>query len=398
MAVYKYTAKDEAGNELSGESSDVNSVAVLREDLAKMGYVLIKARRAQASAKKRKKIKRSQVVAFTYKFAGMYSAGLSILRCLETLEEQNENQAFREVIADIRQKVETGSSLKNAFEKYTGLFSDFFLGMIEAGESGGKLATALEMSASYLEKHTELKRKVKSAFIYPIVVGIVCFMVVGFLLIFIVPMFSKLYQRLHVALPGPTQALVDLSSLIRGWWWAILIVAVAAAILMRRASKKPHIKARWDAFKLKMPVFAKLNRMVVISHFTRTFALLTSVGVSLIEALDVASLVAHNHKMAEITKELKESIQAGNPVGKSLKNYDIFPPMITQLAISGEEAGRLSEMLNKGADFLDKDIDRAINALLVKLEPALTVIMGTIVGFILMAVYLPMLDYMRHLK
>jgi len=147
-----------------------------------------------------------------------------------------------------------------------------------------------------------------------------------------------------------------------------------------------------------MPVFAKLNRMVVISHFTRTFALLTSVGVSLIEALDVASLVAHNHKMAEITKELKESIQAGNPVGKSLKNYDIFPPMITQLAISGEEAGRLSEMLNKGADFLDKDIDRAINALLVKLEPALTVIMGTIVGFILMAVYLPMLDYMRHLK
>jgi len=147
-----------------------------------------------------------------------------------------------------------------------------------------------------------------------------------------------------------------------------------------------------------MPVFAKLNRMVVISHFTRTFAMLTSVGVSLIEALDVASLVAHNHKMAEITKELQQSIQAGNPVGKSLKNYDIFPPMITQLAISGEEAGQLPEMLNKGADFLDKDIDRAINALLVKLEPALTVIMGAIVGFILMAVYLPMLDYMRHLE
>jgi len=254
------------------------------------------------------------------------------------------------------------------------------------------------MSAAYLEKQTELKRKVKSAFIYPIVVGIVCFVVVGFLLIFTVPMFSKLYQRLHVALPGPTQVLVDLSSLIRGWWWAILIVAVAAALLIRRLSKKPHIKARWDVFKLKMPVFAKLNRMVVISHFTRTFAMLASVGVSLIEALDVASLVAHNHKMTEISKELQQLIRAGNPVGKSLKNYDIFPPMITQLAISGEEAGRLPEMLNKGADFLDKDIDRAINSLLVKLEPALTVIMGAIVGFILMAVYLPMLDYMRHLE
>jgi len=398
MAVYEYTAKDEAGNSFSGTSSEINTVAALREELAKMGYVLVKARRAKSTSKKRKKIKCSEVVAFTYKFSGMYSAGLSILRCLETLEEQTENQAFREVIADICGKVETGSSLKNAFEKYTGLFSDFFLGMIEAGESGGKLAAALEMSAVYLEKQTELKRKVKAAFIYPVVVGIVCFVVIGFLLIFIVPMFSKLYKKLHVALPGPTQAMVALSFLIRSWWWAIIILGVAAVILIRRLSKSPQIKARWDVFKLKMPVFAKLNRMVVISHFTRTFAMLASVGVSLIEALDVASLVAHNHKMAQITKELQESIQAGNPVGKSLKNYDIFPPMITQLAISGEEVGQLPEMLNKGVDFLDKDIDRAINALLVKLEPALTLIMGAIVGFILMAVYLPMLDYMQHLK
>jgi len=398
MAVYEYTAKDETGNKFSGTSSEINTVAALREELAKMGYVLVKARRAKSTSKKRKKIKGSEVVAFTYKFSGMYSAGLSIIRCLETLEEQTENQAFRQVIADIRQRVETGSSLKNAFEKYSGLFSDFFLGMIEAGESGGKLAASLEMSAVYIEKQTELKRKVKAAFIYPVVVGIVCFVAIGFLLVFIVPMFSKLYKKLHVSLPGPTQALVDLSSLIRSWWWAIIILGVAAVILLRRLSKNPQIKAQWDVFKLKMPVFAKLNRMVVISHFTRTFAMLASVGVSLIEALDVASLVAHNHKMAQITKELQESIQAGNPVGKSLKNYDIFPAMITQLAISGEEVGQLPEMLNKGADFLDKDIDRAINALLVKLEPALTLIMGTIVGFILMAVYLPMLDYMRHLK
>ncbi|MFQ6036421.1 MAG: type II secretion system F family protein, partial [Sedimentisphaerales bacterium] len=259
MAVYEYAAKDEAGNKFSGRSSDINNVAALREELDKMGYVLVKAYRAKSTPKKRQKIKRSQVVAFAYEFAGMYSAGLSILRCLQTLEEQTENRAFKEVIADIRSKVETGSSLKNAFEKYRDKFSDFFLGMIDAGESGGKLATALEMSAAYLEKQAELKRKVKSAFIYPIVVGIVCSVVVGFLLVFIVPMFSKLYKRLHVALPGPTQVLVDLSSLIRDWWWAILIVAAAAALLIRRLSKSAQIKTRWDVFKLKMPVFAKLN-------------------------------------------------------------------------------------------------------------------------------------------
>ncbi len=398
MAVYSYTAKDKTGEKFSTTSSEVNGVAVLREELDKMGYVLIKAHRAKVPAKKRKKIKQAEVVAFAYKFSGMYTAGLSILKCLETLEIQTENQAFREVIADIRQKVETGSNLRNAFEKYRDMFSDFFLGMIEAGESGGKLGTALEMSAEYLEKQTELKQKVKSAFIYPAVVGTVCFVIVSFLLIFIVPMFSKLYKQLHVALPGPTQVLVDISLLIRGWWWVILIVGVAAALLLRKFSKKLNVKTLWDDFKLKVPVFAKLNRMVVISHFTRTFAMLASVGVSLIEALDVASLVAHNNKVTEISKELQESIHAGNPVGKSLQNHDIFPPMIAQLAISGEEAGQLPEMLNKGADFLDKDIDRTINALIVKLEPILTLIMGVIVGFILMAVYLPMLDYMRHLE
>jgi type IV pilus assembly protein PilC len=398
MTVFEYTAKDEAGNKFSATSSNINSISALREELAKMNYVLVKARRAKASAKKRKKVKQSDVVTFTFKFAGMYSAGLSILRCLETLEEQTENDAFRGILADIRQSVETGSSLKNAFEKHKDIFSDFFLGMIEAGESGGKLATTLQKSADYLEKQAELRRKIKSALIYPLIVCIVCFVVVGCLLIFIVPMFCKLYKKLHVALPFPTQVLVDLSFLIRYWWWAIIIVGVGVVILIRRLSRNRDIKERWDVVKLKVPIFAKLNRLVVISHFTRTFAMLVSVGVSLIEALDVASLVAANHKMTEITKELQESIQVGNPVGKSMKNYDIFPPVITQLAISGEEIGQLPDMLNKGADFLDKDIDRLINSLLVKLEPALTVVMGAIVGFILMAVYLPMLDYMRHLK
>jgi type IV pilus assembly protein PilC len=147
-----------------------------------------------------------------------------------------------------------------------------------------------------------------------------------------------------------------------------------------------------------MPVFGKLNRMLVVSHFTRTFAMLASVGVSLIKALDVASVVANNHKLTEITKELQQEIKAGNPVAKSFKNYAIFPSIIIQLAASGEQVGQLPEMLNKGADLLDKDIERAINALLLKLEPALTIIMGAVVGLILMGAYLPMFDYMGHLE
>jgi type II secretory pathway component PulF len=398
MAVYEYTAKDETGSTFAGTYNDVENVAGLREELTKMGYALVKAHRKKKPARKRKKVKQLEVVTFAYKLAGMYSAGLSIIRCLETLEEQTENQAFKYIIADIRQSIETGSSLGKAFGKYRNVFSDFFLGMLEAGETGGKLATSLEMSAAYLEKQVDLKRKVKSAFAYPLVVGITCLVVVSFLLVFVIPVFSKLYEQLHVPLPGPTQVLVGISTIARDWWWAILIVAVAAVIILQRLSKNPHIRARWDAFKLNMPVFAKLNRMLVVSQFTRTFAMLASVGVSLIKALDVASEVAHNHKLTEITKELQQEIQAGNPVAKSFKRYAIFPPIIIQLAASGEQVGQLPEMLNKGADLLDKDIERAINALLLKLEPALTIIMGAVVGLILMGAYLPMFDYMGHLE
>ncbi len=398
MAVYEYTAKDETGNTFSGTYNDVENVAVLREELTKMGYALVKTRRGGKPAGKRKKVKQMEVTAFAYELAGMYSAGLSIVNCLETLEEQIKNQAFKHIIADIRQSIETGSSLAKAFGKYGNVFSDFFLGMLEAGETGGKLATALELSATYLEKQLTLKRKVKSAFAYPVVVSIMCFVVIGFLLGFVIPVFLKLYKQMHVPLPGPTQVLINLSVIVRDWWWAILIVAVAAGMVLQKLSKRLHIRARWDVFKLNMPVFGKLNRMLVVSHFTQTLAMLLSVGVPLVQALEVAGMVAHNHKMTEIAKELQKAVETGNPVAKSLKEHDIFPPIITQLAASGEEVGILPEMLNKGVAFLDRDIETTISALLVKLEPTLLVIMGAIVGFILMSTYLPMFDYMSHLK
>ena len=398
MAVYAYTVKDETGDTLTGTYDDIDNVGVLREELSKMGYVLIKARKRRNPTIRRRRIKQSEVVTFIYKFAEMYSAGLSITRCLEVLEEQSENPAFGRIVADTRQSIENGSSLEKAFGKYSDVFSDFFSGMLEAGESGGKLSEALEMSAAYLEKRMDIKRKVKSAFAYPVVVTVVCFVVVSCLMAFVVPIFSKLYKQLHIELPGPTQALVNLSSLLRDFWWAIPFIVVGAAIILQRLLRSPHVRAKWDVFKLNMPVLGKLNRMVVISHFTRTFGMLTSVGISPIRALDVASGVAHNHKMTGIAKELQGAIETGNSVGESLKNYDIFPPMIVQLALSGEEVGEVAQMITKGADFLDKDIERKMNALIVKLEPALTVIMGVIVGFILMAVYLPIFDYMQHLE
>ena len=398
MAVYEYIARDENGNKFSGTYDDIGSVAILRKDLAKMGDTLLKAKRKKSYTSKRARITQDEIVTFTFKLAGMCSAGLSITGCLETLEEQTVNQSFKQILSDIRRNISAGSTLKDAFGKHKEIFSDFFLGMLEAGQTGGKLSETLEASANYLEKRSDFRRKIKSAFAYPIIVGVMCFGVISALVIFVIPVFAKLYKKMHVPLPGPTQALIGLSILVRDWWWMILLLSAAVVMLWRIFRKNQRIKAGWDEFKLRMPILAKFNRMVIASQFIRTFAMMTSAGVSLVKALEVAGEVVNNTKVSQITSQLQQSIQSGNTVAGSLKNHDIFPPLIYQLAASGEEAGTLSEMLNKGVDFLDKDIDRTMKSMLVKMEPILTAIMGLIIGFILISVYLPMFDYMSHLE
>lgn len=397
MATYEYTARDESGNEFSGTYNNIDSVRTLQDDLAKMGYTLTGGR-WKSSIELPKRIKQSEVITFAYKFAGMYAAGLSIVESLEMLKDQADSRAFKNIIEDIKASIEAGASLKKAFAKHGRIFSEFYLGMLEVGESGGKLGTTLEMGASYLENREDIKRKIKAAFTYPAIVSIMCIIIVTSLVIFVIPVFAKVYKQLHATLPAPTQALIDISMLTRQWWWAILIVVAGAAFFLRKLFKHPDFRIKWDIYKLNMPVFGKLNRMLVVSRFTRAFAMLTSAGVSFIQALDIANLVADNYKISKITAELQKSIESGNAVAKSMQNYDLFPSMLVHLAASGEQAGKLPEMLNKGVDFLDKDINRTINSLLVKLEPVMTVIMGTIVGLILLGVYLPMFDYMTHIK
>ena len=398
MAVLEYTARDQDGNRFSGVCRDIDNIAVLREDLARMGDTLLKAKRKKTRIGKRVRVSQQEIATFAYKFAGMCSAGLSIIRCLETLEKQTRDRAFKEVISDVRKKVAAGSTLKDAFERHRDVFPALFIGMVEAGESGGKLAETIKASAVYVEKQADFRHKIKSAFAYPVVVGILSVLVLGCLVVFIVPVFSKLYRQMHVPLPGPTQVLISLSVVARDWWWAILPLIPAVFFAARAISMNQCLKVKWDTFKLNMPIFAELNRMIVVSGFIRTFAMLISAGIPLTQALGIASRVAHNARLSEIAGQLQDSIRAGNPVASSLAKYDIFPPVVVQLAGCGEESGKLSEMLNKGTDILDKDIDRKIKSMLVKIEPAMTLIMGTVVGFVLLGVFLPMFDYMSHLK
>ena len=398
MAIYEYTAKDQAGEIFSGIYEDVSNVSALKVELAKIGYILTGARKKNAVNPATIKVKQADVVAFGFKFAGMCSAGLSIVQCLDTLEKQTDSESMKYIICDIRKSIETGSSLTDAFNKYRAVFSDFFLGMVEAGESGGRLAESLEISAKHLEKQADLRTKLKAAFTYPIIVIIMCMLIVTALVIFVVPVFSKIYRQLGVPLPGPTQLLFIISIIVRQWWPLLIVAIGIIPFIYAYIHKNKYLKSKWDHFKFSMPIFGKLYRLVVISQFVRSFAMLITTGVPIIKAFQVATLVANNEKISEMSLDIQKSVQAGNGVAESFGKHDIFPPIIVQLADSGEQAGILGQMLNKGVDFMEKDIERITGAMLVKLEPVLTLGMGAVIGLILMAVYLPMFDYMSHLK
>lgn len=398
MAAYEYTARDNAGNEFSSLYTNVESVESLRRELVKLGYVLIHARRQRASVRPGRRIRQREVASFAYKFGGMYSAGLPIANCLETLEQQTDNPAFRATIADIRRRVEAGSSLRAAFEPHRKIFTDFFLGMIDAGESSGRLSQSLEASAKYLEKRLDLQQKTRAAFVYPVVVGLVCTIVVICLLVFVVPVFSQLYKKMHVQLPGPTRVLVTLSVVLRYWWWTLPPAIIGLVLGGRRVLAQPKVRIHWDRLKIRIPFLGPLNRCILISQFVRTFGMLVSVGVPIMEALDAAGRVARHEEISQITADLQQAIRAGRPIAGSLQTHSLFPPLVVQLVAAGEEAGILPEMLAKAADLLDKDADKLAASLLVKLEPALTILMGLVIGLILMGVYLSMFDYMAHLR
>ncbi len=398
MPTFQYTAKDRSGREFSGTYEEVAGVRALRGELARIGYVLVRARRVRERPSGRSGLKAEDIVAFAYKFSGMYSAGLSVTCCLETLSGQADQPALGRMLGEVKKRVEAGASLTKAFEPYREVFSEFFVGMLEAGEASGKLAEALEMSAVYLEKREQLRAKVRSAFVYPIAVGVVCLGVLLGLLLFVVPVFTKLYANLRVPLPGPTLVLVTLSQILRSWGWLVVPAAIGAGWFVGRTLRRHGLKRGWDQIRLRLPFFGKLNRLILVSRFMRPFAMLVGVGVSVIDAFRIAGDIARSAEMTKVAEDLQRVAQSGHPVGKALAAHAIFPAEIVQMATSGEQVGRLSEMLGKALDLLDRDIERILAALVVKLEPALTLVMGLVIGLVLMGVYLPMFDYMTHLQ
>ena len=336
---------------------------------------------------------------FARQFATMASSGLSLLRSLAILEEQTEKPALQRAVREVRRDIESGLSLSGAMIKQDKVFPRLMIAMIHAGETGGFLDNALDRVAVNLEKDANLRAKIKSALTYPAIVVTFSLLMVTGVLVFIVPIFEKMFSQLGGQLPLPTQVLVTTSH--QMFWIAPVTVAIAvtATTLFKR---KLHDDYAWrlgfDKFKLRLPVFGSLLTKIAISRFARNLGTLLAVGVPIMQALDVVGGTTGNAVITEAMKDVAKSVRDGQPMSRPLVDHPIFPPMVTQMMEVGEETGQISSMLDKVADFYDHEVETAAESLTAAIEPVMVVVMGAIVGTMVICLYLPMFTIYQHIQ
>jgi type IV pilus assembly protein PilC len=329
----------------------------------------------------------------------MIGAGVSVVAALVTLEEQTEDKYLAEVIADVRSDVEGGVILSKALARHPKVFSRLFVAMVESGESSGTLDTVLDRVAVQIEKETQIKRRVKGAMIYPAVVLTFAGLVLTFMLLFIIPVFVKVFDQLHGNLPMLTQIVMHASYALRHWWFIIFPAIAGLVFAFRRLKQTEQGRQLWDRFKLRIPLhIGEVVRKIALARFSRTLSTLISSGVDIIKALEITGATAGNWVVEQSLAQIKTRVHEGVPISQPLQEDPVFPPMVGQMVKIGEETGELDGMLGKVADFYEDEVDTSIQSLTSIIEPLLMICVGAMVGTIVIAMYLPMFKMLTLIK
>jgi type IV pilus assembly protein PilC len=392
MPTYNWEGKSKLGEVKRGELVAEN-VALAKLHLRKQQIFPIRIREKRERVIKkfslRRKIPEKAVVVFTRQFATMINAGLPLVQCLNILASQQENPSLYLVITQMRKDVESGLSLTEAMKKHPKVFNELYTNLVEAGEAGGVLDTILTRLSSHIEKSLRLKKKVKGALVYPAVVISVAIVVMAIILIFVIPVFEKMFAEFGHALPAPTRFVINLSRFLTENFIFILAGFVVLVFFIRRFYKTEKGKHIIDDLTLKVPIFGPLLRKVAVANFTRTFGTMISSGVPILEAMTIVARSAGNKIVEKAIFKAKESIAQGRTISEPLEESGVFPPMVTQMIQVGEASGELDTMLNKIADYYDEDVEATINAMTAMMEPILMVILGGLVGGLVISMYLP---------
>lgn len=338
---------------------------------------------------RRKKVKEKDIVVFTRQFSTMINAGLPLVQCLEILASQQDNATFKEILVKVKGDVEAGSTFADALRKHPIVFNDLFCNLVAAGETGGILDTILNRLAAYIEKSMNLKKKVKGAMVYPAAVMAIALVVVSCLLIFVIPVFQKMFADMGGTLPAFTQLVINLSDFLRRYFLLVGALLIALVLAFRRYYKTEKGRGAVDDYLLRLPIFGSLIRKVAIAKFTRTLGTMLSSGVPILEALEIVARTAGNKTVEKAILQTKLSIGEGKTIAEPLGASRVFPPMVVQMISVGESTGALDSMLSKIADFYDDEVDAAVAALTSLLEPLLMVFLGSAIGALVIAMYLP---------
>ncbi len=394
MDVYVWEGRSRKGTMERGEISAANEAAVrlaLRRQQIQAIKIEAKPKDILKGLKfsRRKKVKEKDIVVFTRQFATMIDAGLPLVQCLEILASQQDNATLKEVLLKVKADVEAGSTFADALRKHPTVFNELFCNLVTAGETGGILDTILNRLAAYIEKSMNLKKKVKGAMVYPIAVLAIAMVVVVGMLVFVIPVFQKMFADMGGTLPAFTQMVIDLSDFMRRYFLLVGAVLAALYFVFQRYYKTEKGQETIDALLLKLPIFGSLIRKVAIAKFTRTLGTMLSSGVPILEGLDIVARTAGNKIIEKAILKTKMSIGEGKTIAEPLGASGVFPPMVVQMISVGESTGALDSMLSKIADFYDDEVDAGVAALTSLLEPLLMVFLGTAIGAIVVAMYLP---------
>jgi type IV pilus assembly protein PilC len=395
MATFAYVGRTRSGavkkGELSAKSKD-EAVDALRKQSVVVTSLEEKSGKGGFNISLGSGLTDKDLVVFTRQFGTMINAGLPLVQCLEILSTQSENKVLRETIGEVKGEVESGSTFSDALRRHPKVFDELYVNMVHAGEVGGLLDTILTRLAKHIEKAMKLKGQIKSAMVYPSAILGVAGVVITVLMIWVIPVFEKMFKEMSngkVGLPGPTQLVIDFSNAFQSYWYIGVGILVACVFALKKYYATPKGRMAIDKLLLKTPIFGDLIRKASVAKFTRTLGTLLSSGVPLLDGLTICARTSGNKVIEEALVNARVSISGGKTIAEPLTQSQVFPKMVTHMIAVGESTGALDAMLGKIADFYEDEVDQAVASLTSLLEPMMMVFLGVVIGFIVIAMYLP---------
>ena len=399
---FDYKVRDRSGNLVSGQLVG-DSEGLVMTKLREMGLTPIEVKKAGGGLRmeinlRPGRVKLKHLAVFSRQFATMVNSGLPILRALAILGDQTENKELEKVLTQVRVDVEQGQSLSGAMEKHRKAFNDLYIAMVKTGETGGVLDTVLLRVADNIEREVELRRKIKSAMTYPLVVVILVTFILAAMLLFVVPQFETIYAQLGGKLPLPTRILLGVSQALRNYWYLFMGFVAASVFALRRYKRTERGRTTVDAAKLKIPIFGSLFRKTALARFSSTLGMLLRSGVPILQALDIVADTVNNKVLSKAVVDVQGSVREGESIAKPLSRHAVFPPMVVQMLAVGEETGAVDTMLDKVAEFYNSEVSASVDALTSLIEPLLIAIVGGAVGAAVIALYMPMFNIINLIQ